>query len=179
MLRATHLTGLLEDDTQISPGVYFSADTKGGNTRITLHPTEGGLLNADLKITGNPVWLTLNIGLGTGRFETGDTVGIVADLGNGDDTFNVQPFIRSNDKVEQFDTVLAQTLAFGGTHGVTTLLHTIAAQDALSHGEAFHTLIIPLPKRDLSMKINDLRFLHIKAATSAHLQGTTLGGLAI
>lgn len=179
LLRTTDLTGPFEPDVPLSPDVYFSADTVQGMAQITLHPLEGGLVKAGLEVTGDPEWLSLNIGLGTGSFQTGDTVGIVADT-RGSDSFATRPVLRSsraND--ETVDTCLAEDFIFGGLPGTMILLHPVTTEDALAYGEAFHTLILPLPKRNISLTLNDLRLVHLDASSGIDLQAMTLGGLAV
>lgn len=177
-LRADEYAGPIDPDTHLSPEVYFSIDTQQGTPQITLQELEGGLLKAALNVTGTPEWLTLNIGLGTGRFEIGDTIGLVTDF-RGTDAFSTRPFIRSNRDGEAHDTALAEEMVFGGQPSISTLLHSITSEDALGYGEAFHTLVIPLPKRNLSLSLYDLRMFHIDGAQGGGAHAATLGSLAV
>jgi hypothetical protein len=177
-LRAADISGHLDADTHLSPGVYFSVDRVRGNVEITLHPFDDGLLKAELKVTGNPEWLSLSIGLGTGTFNIDDTLGITADL-RGVDAFSIRPFIRSARDNETHDTRFEEDLTFGDTPGTSILLHNVTSQDALSYGEAFHTLIMPLPRRDLTLNLHDFRLFHLNASSDLSKPAMRLGGLAI
>ncbi|MBB3995885.1 hypothetical protein GGR95_003551 [Sulfitobacter undariae] len=176
-LRTANISGRLDADTRLSPSVYFSSDDKGGTADVTLYPHEGGLINAEIKVTGHPGWLSLNIGLGTGAFNEGDTLGIITDI-RGTDTFNIRPYIRSSRNSDEQDTILSKDITFGGTPTISTLLHTVSPADALPHDEAYHTLILPLPIRDLSLVLNDLCLFHLGAESGLSEYSMTLGRLA-
>lgn len=177
-LRAAKVTGAFDPAAHLSPQVYFSADFSQGGVEITLPPLPDGLLKAVISVAGQPEWLALNIGLGTGSFRAGDTLGIVADL-RGTDAFRIQPFIRSDCDGTQCDTTLVEDFTVGGDRGISTLLHPITAEDPITCGTAFHTLILPLPKRDIAVELYDLRLFHIDAATGLRARAVTLGGLAV
>lgn len=175
-LRKTELSGPHDLDKRVTPEVYFSAETSQAGVEITLLPQEGGLLKAEILVSGNPEWLTLNIGLGSGNFEIGDTLGIAYDL-RGSDEFSVQPFIRSSYDGVEYDTALADDFRFGALPGV--LLHPITAEVPLTYSAAFHTLILPLPKRNSAFEIRNLRLFHVEASSGLAASVTTLGGLAV
>lgn len=172
-LRQSSVTGNITIGDHISPEIYFGADTEGADVSTTLHNTDTGLLNVSVEVSGDPEWLTLNIGLGSGAFQDGDTFGVVIDA-QGSDSFESPAFIRSDFGTYVEDTALADPVQFGTAHGLHTLLHPFGSADPIVYGSGYHTLVLPLPHRSLSLHLRDLRLF----TTPTRGQAATLGGFA-
>lgn len=177
-LRAATLNGQCAIHEHFSPSIYFSSNLADDQISITLLPSDNGLLKADIKLQATPKWLTLCIELGTGVFSPGDVLGLVADLRTSD-PFSSSAFIRSGPNSDDSDTQLAQDLRFGAEPPVMTVLHQVTANNPLTYLSNMQTLLMPLPKRNLSFEIRDLRLFHIEAAAGLSLRAQTLGGLSV
>ena len=160
-LKALELPRQVRPDRPMVPEVYFSWDRADGDAAITLEHAGTGLLRARIEVTGTPSWLTFNIGLGSCRIVAGNMLGLLAQTGIGnapDGTpIRIFPLVRSIDRFGHLDTPLSGDLTLGAGAGVWSLLHRIRERDPMAAEETYHTLILPLPRRDLTLDLVDLR----------------------
>lgn len=146
----------------VVPDIYFSWDTQNGTVSAELDRAEGGLLRTRLDITGRPAWLTLNIELGRLRFREGGSFGMLIETGpqNARDghPIGMFPFIRSSDAEGGYqDTALRGDLLLGKGRGIWSLTHWVRSHDPMAAAGAYHTLVLPLPRRSLVLDIRDLK----------------------
>lgn len=166
-----------ENETHLVPEVYFSWDSDDGEVSIAVESRPDELLAMDVQIDAEPLWLTLNIGLGSTQFEVGDTLTIVAEVqGTEDAAFPM--FIRSAHDGYTTDTVLHDVLKSSSDDMVQTLLHTIQHDEGLLGEEAYHTLVIQLPKSNFSLSLRDARLVFIPAARGLRSLPQTLSAVA-
>jgi len=138
----------------------------------------GDLLSADIKVKGTPQWFTLNFGLGSGAFAKGDTLGLVLQ-GSASPTADLYPFVRSvEEHGERNDTLIADAVRLEPKISQHVILHGVEAHDPLAWARKFHTLIIPLPKRDFTLKLIDMRVFSIDAAETGAQRAKTLASAA-
>lgn len=142
---------------------YFSWDSEDATVNLLVHQKLGILFEAEAGIHGTPRWLSLNLAFGTGALEDGDILGLVADLKGCAET--VLPiFIRSMHGTEIRDTYLDEPLTGLAQTGIQTVLHRVDAGQALCQAEAFHTLVVLLPRQDFHLEIRGLRLFVIPVA---------------
>lgn len=175
ILRSTDLSQRLENNTPVVPDIYFSWDEEGGQVDLTLKSLNGYMGDIWGKVSGAPSWLSLNLSLGRCSFAVGDVVGIVVELeGCADQSFPA--FIRSGrEGGGESDTYLDDILKGSEDRVVRTLLHKVSAHSDMAGAEAFHTLIVPLPRKDFHMSLRDIRLFVIPAARGLDTRPATLG----
>ena len=177
-LRRATIGGKAGESAHLSYNVYFCWDQQGADVDIALSSQPGHLLTADIALRGTPEWFTLSIGLGSGTFGVGDTLGLAVDL-SATAAFDLAPFIRSVDGGKRHDTHLADAARIGnGTVGPALLLHTVDAHEPLAWAGSFHTLIIPLPRQSGKLELRDMRLFHAPAQKGLRLRPRTLASAA-
>lgn len=165
-------------EQEIVPQVFFSADLEQGNVEITPLERDGALLNISVTVTGQPRWFVLGFRLGTGSFSSGDTIGLIAEVRASEAPVS-KPFIRSLWPEQYHDTAFAEPLEIGVDPQPTVLLHTIAQEDPLTYGETRQNLLVPLPMRDFTLCLHDLRLLHLSHELGLSARPLSLGGLTV
>lgn len=176
-LRQATFTGLAEESRHVSHNVYFCWDKANGAADITVTSVEGGLLSADIAVSGAPDWFTLNIGLGFGAFRAGETLGLALSASSTAQTV-LRPFVRSVVAGEGHDTHLTDPIRLALSPGGILLLHTIQPYEALAWAQEFHTLIIPLPKQSFRLDLQDMRLFHATGPAAPSAQPGTMAALA-
>ena len=179
VLRQSDLTGAIEENTHIVPEVYFSADSANGTAAVELLPRQDALLKVRVTVTGLPDWLTFNIGMGEGRFQPRDTLGVVAEVSTdlkAESDFRATPFIRSD---QMGDTHFAAGFALSTEAQPASLLHPVTSADALTYGSVYHTLVLPLPKRTMTLTVHALRLIHMDASEGLSAEMAKLGCFAV
>lgn len=162
ILRTLEFEHPVESGVPVAPDICFHWDNKQASVDITVKSRPGHLVDMWAKVSGTPRWLSFTLSLGECSFRSGDTLGLIVELeGCGGETLPV--IIRSSRDGTPADTPVLDTLTGSDDRVVRTLLHTIAPQDALTGGTAFHMLIIQLPRRDFRLDLRDLRLVVIPA----------------
>jgi hypothetical protein len=178
LLRSAQFSCVVEERAHLSPNVYFCWDKQSAQVDIMASSGAGDLLSAEIKVKGTPQWFTLNFGLGSGTFAKGDTLGLVLQ-GSASPTADLHPFVRSvEDGGDRNDTLLADSARLGANTSQSVILHEIEAHEPLAWAKKFHTLIIPLPKHDFTLKLMDMRVFSIEAAETGALRAKTLASAA-
>lgn len=147
----------LFNNHHVSAQVYFSWDDEEAEITATATTEVGRLLDATLEISGKPRWLTLNIGLGQGTFEVGDQIVILAEMA-GDASTPVTFSILSAQGGAPEDTVLDTPVDLMPKGRVHSIIHSVSDEDVMAGDEAYHTLVLRLPKTSHHLRINDLSF---------------------
>lgn len=178
---AAGLPARLDNCAPLVDGFYFSWDAEQAQVELSLHrPTRQGdapLFELRARVSGEPRWLSMNISLDTHRFAAGDVIALVGAL-HCPEAESLPAYIRSRANGEDCDTPLAEPLRGNGA-AVATALHTIEPADNLLINDAFHTLIVPLPQRDFTLVLNDLRLFVLPAAAGLRSQPQTLASFAV
>ncbi|MDO6586857.1 hypothetical protein Q4543_15190 [Salipiger sp. 1_MG-2023] len=160
-LRLTPLPDRASPGEQLVPDVYFSWDMGAGEVSIALDRAPGGLLRLRQTVRGDPGWLTFNIGLGSCGFGPGELLGLLAETGPetaaDGHAINIFPFLRSSDSAGYRDTPLRGELSLGPGRGLFPLLHWMREWDPACGETVYHTLVMPLPKRDFVLDLRDLK----------------------
>lgn len=172
-LRNETVSGKVESDVHIVPGLYFNWDTEHGDVAIEASSEPGTLLHIRARLRSTPQWFTLNLSLGAGGFAPGDVLGLVWEM-SGNGAFDLSPFIRSSDAGSLADTDLEDALHVTAAPAVGVTLHTVRPEDGLSWTKDYHTLVLRLPMQDFELKLTDLRFFVIPASRGLHTQPATL-----
>lgn len=178
ILRNTQLTQDIENDVHFVPDVYFSWDSDHGKTALSFKSVPGQLGTIWARVSGGPEWLSLNLSLGECTFAKGDVIGLVTEL-EGCDTQRFAPFIRTMRDGEIEDTFLQEGFTGSEDRAVQTALHTLEGYDPMIGRTGFHTLVIPLPRKDFQLQLRDLRLFVIPAARGINTRAGTLGSLAV
>ncbi|MFN3954293.1 MAG: hypothetical protein ACK4LQ_07540 [Pararhodobacter sp.] len=181
---ATGLPTRLDNCAPLVDGFYFSWDAQQAQVDLSLHrpAREAGAQTAPLfelrtRVSGEPRWLSMNISLGSHRFASGDVIALIGAL-HCPEAETLPAFIRTRANGEDSDTTLFEPLRGKGA-SVTTALHTVEPADNLVIDDAFHTLIVPLPRRDFTLVLNDLRLFVLPAAAGLRSQPQTLASFAV
>lgn len=161
-LREAQFDGPVENNAPLAPNVYFNWDDDEGAVEIAAASEPGALLSAAIGVSRAPRWLSLNVALGPGAFQSGDVLGLVVEADAGTDAV-LPAFIRSAAGGERADTDLQDRLALTGERAVLTLLHTVDATDGLARIDGYHTLVLPLPSSRLELRLRDLRLFVLGA----------------
>lgn len=162
MLHADHEIRHEESSLTIGPGAYFSWDAEGGDVTLQVRPELGLMFHLSASVRRAPRWLSFCLELREGSFAAGDILGLVLEL-EGCAGHTLPLFIRSARDGGVLDTYLQEPLVGTSTVSVQTLLHPIRADQAMADGPAFHTLVVPLPMRDFSLELRDLRLFVLPA----------------
>lgn len=176
-LRDLPEAGLVANDTPIVPEIYFTWDAEQADVSVAMTTKSGHLLDADVAVSGQPRWLSLNIGLGVGTLDRGDQLVVVLDFAaEMADEFKLvlMSFLDGN----RSDTPLEEPLAGGPTGCVRTVLHHILEEDAQAGEAAFHTLAIGLPATDHRVSLRDLRITVVPRTRGVRSSPRTLSDLA-
>lgn len=175
ILRTMSFSQTVENNKPLLPGVYFSWDTEEGNVDLSLESRTGELFEIWPKVTGKPRWFSLNLSLGDCTFEAGDVIGVIVEFeGAKGETFRF--FTRSARGEKMTDTQFEDALKGSEDISVQTVLHTLTGSDALVQGQGFHTLILPLPLHDVTLRLRDLRVIVIPASRGLRSGPVTLAG---
>ncbi len=175
ILRSSDFSQKLENNSHIVPDIYFSWDDEGGEVDITLKSINGYMGEIWSKVSGTPGWLSLNLSLGNCSFAAGDVLGLVVELEDCPDQ-NFPAFIRSmREGGAPSDTYLDEILTGSRDRAVRTLLHKVSQHSDMAGAQAYHTLIIPLPLKDFSMNLRDIRLFVIPAARGLDTRPATVG----
>lgn len=174
ILRSSDFSQTLENSTHVVPDIYFSWDNEEGEVDVTLKSINGYLGEIWCKVSGAPRWLSLNLSLGACSFTAGDVLGLVIELENCPDQ-SFPAFIRSTREDDVLgDTYLDDILKGSRDRAVRTLLHKVSPHSNMVGEEAFHTLIIPLPRKDFHMNLRDIRLFVIPAARGLDTRPATV-----
>lgn len=166
----------IERHAEVVPGLYFSWDSDEGQVELDLADEPGALLALQAQVTGAPRWLSMSVVLGEVRLEPAQALGLAA-AGWADGPRDILPFLRSRRGDTMGDTHFAEPLRFSDRLGHVAALKGLAAGDAATGAELFHTLILPLPQESFRLVLADLRLFVLHRDPGAALD-ETLGGLA-
>lgn len=161
-LRQKTLGGQVVNNAHLAEGIYFSWDDD--NARIALDMSSGPqeLLSVKGTVEGAPQWFSLNITLGQDRLQAGDVLGLVIEAETAT-RLTGMPFLRSAWPDGGYvDTLLQDHLDLAAGHHVQVLLHTVKAEEALT-GDAFLTLVLPLPAANIELSLRDIRLFVVEA----------------
>ena len=164
-LRSATLPAKAGTDAPLVENVYFSWDASKAKVEIALDRAPGSLQRWRQTVGGTPGWLNLNLALGPGVFEPGQVLGLIVatrPVGDNPEPIVIEGFVRSSRAGKTFDTHLAQPLTLTSDDGPATMLHPIARLDPICEPKGFHTLILRLPKRDLTLDLTDLRLFLVR-----------------
>lgn len=167
----------VENNTHIVPEIYFSWDAEQAEVSITLSKSDGCLLDANVKVSGQPRWLGLNIGLGDGTLYRGDQVVVVMDLAS-EMTDKFQLALISSRDGKRVDTLLEEPIGGLPKGVIRTIVHNIHEDDAHEGVEAYHTLAIRLPAHSHSLRLNDLRVMIVPRAKGVRAAPRNLSDFA-
>jgi len=178
ILRSLELSQKLENDVHVVPKIYCSWDATEGTVEVSLKSLPGRVAELWGKVSGRPRWLSFNLSLGKSRFHPGDVLGVIFEIeGCADHEF--RPFIRSMIPAGgTADTPLDDTLMGSGDRAVRTLLHTVARENAIAGEEAYHTLVLPLQRKDFRLDLRDIRVFVVPAERGLRIGHDTVSGLA-
>ncbi len=172
-LRMDHDPHHEEDALHLVKGAYFSWDAGKGDVSLDVRPELGALLHVSAQVHKVPDWLTFNIDMGSGEIGVGDILGLVVEFeGCSGDTLPM--FIRSARDGALSDTWLSEPLTGAETRTVRAVFHQVRPEDPVAAGPAYHTLVLPLPKRDFELELRDMRFFLVPAARGLRLGAPTL-----
>jgi hypothetical protein len=174
ILRNAEISEPAATGAHLVPDIYLSWDKEAGDVDITLTSIPGLLLNLSAKVAGTPGWLSLNLSLGRCSFQPGEVLGIVVELeGCANQSFPM--LIRSNRDGTLSNTYIDDILKGSEDRAVCTLLHKISAHSGMTDSEAYHTLIIPLPRKDFQLSLRDMRLFIIPASHYFTTRSAPLG----
>ncbi len=178
ILRSLELSQKLESDVHVVPDIYCSWDTTQGTIEISLKSLPGRLAELWAKVSGNPRWLSFNLSLGKTRFQAGDVLGVIIEIeGCADHEF--RPFIRTVTPAgDTADTQLDDTLKGAGDRAVRTLLHPVVSENGIAGAEGYHTLVLPLPRKDFWLDLRDIRVFVVPAERGLRIGRSTLSSLS-
>jgi hypothetical protein len=162
-LRLDHQPQHETDTLTLAQGVYFSWDAGKGDVTLDVTPETGMLMHMRAAVRSVPDWMSFNIELGDGQLAPGDILGVVAEL-NGGAGETMPAFIRTSRGGELSDTYLADPLEGSDTRAVRTLLHPVREGEGLAGAPGYHTLVLPLPRRDFTLELRDLRIFVLPAS---------------
>ncbi len=162
-LRLDHEQQYEDGTLRLTDGAYFSWEATKGKVHLDVVPELGALMHLSAKIEQAPDWLTFNIDLGEDTLVAGDVLGVVIEYQGfaGDD---MELFLRSSRGGVLGDTILRDRLPGSETRTTQVLLHTLQPYDPATGETGYHTLIFPLPKRDFTFELRDLRLFVVPAA---------------
>ena len=176
-LRKADFDMQVENNTPFATNLYFSWDEEFGQVGITAQSGSDNLLDADISCSGEPQWFSLNIPLGDAEFSAGDVLGVIFDL-DCPDAQDLPLFVRSARGEGYMDTYLQDMLSVKEGRNICTLLHMISPADGLAQEAGFHTLVLPLPSRNLKLTLKDARVFVLGAergVQSAPMQLSSFG----
>ncbi|MBU2963474.1 hypothetical protein KO516_22125 [Citreicella sp. C3M06] len=176
-LREAGFSGPLTQDAPLSKDVYLSWDAVEGTVEGEVTSQPGMLLAIDAAISGKPGWWVLNIVLGAGSLAPGSVLGLVADVESAE-AREVPVFLRSGRGDVTLDTDLAEPLRLPAGRRVVSLLHDVDAGQPLAGDEAWHTLVLRLPRPRTSLTLHDLRLLVTPPEAGLRAARRSLGGYA-
>lgn len=165
--------GAIENNHRIVPGLYPGWDEEHCAVTMTHTATPEDLITLEGKVTGQPRWLTLNLDLGSGTFEAGEVIGLVADIA-GAGAYSLELFIRTSAEDGNIDTVLAERLPVSTTPRVVNVLHTVGPDDGVVASDRFHTLAIRLPQFDFRLEMRAMRLFVLSARHGLRVRPMTL-----
>lgn len=168
-LRLDHSPKHEEAALHLVPGVYFSWDAGNGDVTLDIRPELGLLLQLEARVARAPEWLSFNLELGEAALNAGDVLGIVAEF-EGCPGTELPVFLRSSREGEIADTWLQNRFEGSDARSVQTVLHAVKDDEPLAAGKGWHTLVMPLPRRDFRLELRDLRVFVLPAS-----YGLTLG----
>ena len=153
----SEITGV-ENNVPIVSNLYFSWDTELGAVNLTVRPSRsGGLVAIEAQVSGTPRWFSLNLELGPGAFEPGQTLGLVLSALSREPQ-DMRGFMRSMPATESgSDTVFADAVHFGPDQVVAVVLHTVERAQAMAMTQGFHTLVLTLPPRSWELELVGVR----------------------
>lgn len=172
-LRLDHSPTHEEAALYLVPGVYFSWDAGNGDVTLDIRPELGLLMQVEAKVARAPEWLSFNLEMGEGTLNEGDVLGIVAEF-EGCAGVELPVFVRSSREGEIADTWLQNRFDGSDARSVQTVLHAVRGNEPLGQGQGYHTLVMPLPRRDFALELRDLRVFVLPAS-----YGLTLGAKTV
>ncbi|EIE51114.1 hypothetical protein AL036_15735 [Salipiger aestuarii] len=175
-LRAATFSGPLTEDAPW-PDVYPSWDSANGKIEGEIASTAGMLLQIDAAVSGTPSWWVLNLVLGAGTLKPGSVLGLVADIESAE-AREIAAFVRSGREDEVLDTELSEPLALRAGRRVISLLHDVDAGQPMAGAEAWHTLVLRLPRPRTSLVLHDLRLMVIPPEAGMRAGRRSLKGYA-
>lgn len=177
-LRGAKWHGAVSPNQPISDGVYFSWDDEMGEVAIDVDTRLPDKLAAIAgQVRTAPRWLSLNIELGASVLKPGDMLGLVIEH-EGGGTGNLDLMIRTGRKGTLGDTKIAPPLPLTKARSVVTLLHRVAEDTPLTWDDAYHTLVIHLPKSGVTLDLCNLTLFVVPAGSCFNAEPGQYGGAA-
>lgn len=155
-------------------GAYISWDDTTGEVSLTATPELGALLHLEARVPKAPAWLALNLELADADLCPGDILGLALQY-EGCAGETLAPFLRTARDGILSDTVLQDTLEGSAGRATQVLLHQIRSADPAAGTPGYHTLVLPLPKRDFALAVHDMQLFVIPASRGLQLGTPTLG----
>ncbi|MDJ0820346.1 MAG: hypothetical protein QNJ09_00880 [Paracoccaceae bacterium] len=137
-------------------GVYVGWDATGPEVRMTARSAPGQLLSIEMQTDKVPGWVEIAIWLGWAGFLADDVFGVVAKL-SGCAGLQLPLLVRTERDETHDETLLQDALTGSDTPMARTALHTIGPDETFTRGDGAHALVLRLPRRDLSLDLQDLR----------------------
>lgn len=173
-LAAAPPEGPLTPNENLVPGISLSWE-EAPTTKLMAHKTEGTLLDLEIAITGgSPDWLTFNIALGQGRFALKEALGFVYRGEIVGAAPELHPRIRANHRGKVFDAPLQDLWSFTAPKLPKVSLHTVTSQHEVVSKDAYHMLLVPLPRRSCRVILYELRLFWVGAEHGHVLHDGTL-----
>ncbi|MDA7429620.1 hypothetical protein PGB28_14210 [Primorskyibacter aestuariivivens] len=158
----------------LTEGAYFSWDETNGEVALDVTPELGAIMHLKAWVSKVPNWFSFNFEMGDAAFTAGDVLGIALEY-EGFAGETLKPFLRTARDGVLEDTVLQDWLEGSAARETRVLLHQIRAVDPAAGAPGYHTLVLPLPLRDFTMELRDMRLFVIPAARVGQLVQPTLG----
>jgi hypothetical protein len=155
--------GAAENDAEIAFGVYLSWDPTETQVSMDVESPDWAALRCGYSVSGTPRWLSLNLALGTGKFEPNDIIGVTVE-GYADDSRSLGIWLRSRIDDEMIDTSWGEAINLRASNDVSVALHRFEPLDAVVGREGFHTLVMALPPTKAELTLRDIRLFRVSTA---------------
>lgn len=170
--------GAVEQSVPLIEGIYFSWDSEGGTVALKLEAPPGTLCAMTGRVSGAPDWFSFNIALGQLTLSPGDVLGVIADV-TAPSGEACPLYIRSQHDDKFIDMPLSVPLQGTLERDTQVILHSIDTLYPMLGLPAFHTLVLPLPRRDFTLTLHDLQIFHLPAAAGIRSAPVTLSGFGV
>ena len=137
-------------------GVHIGWDEAGPEVRLTAGSAPGQLVSLGLQTDPAPGWVEITISLGWAGFLADDVFGVVARL-SGCADLPLPLLVRTERDEGRDETPLQEPLIGSAAPLARTALHTIGPDETFTRGDGAHALVLRLPRRDLTLDLQDLR----------------------
>ena len=176
-LRRTGLSRPAQSEERIIPEFFFSWDPEQGEVQADITAGPDALLTIRAQVRGEPRWFLFGLGLGPGRFDGGDVIGLATDM-QADADLELRPTIRSHTEQERLDAEFDAPLKATAERDVSVLLYPVFAEEGLSQAEEYQMLVWHLPLRDFELTVFDMSLFVLPSGLNPGPVPVTLASFA-